>query len=154
MFATNTTSPAVYLALVTARNRLLRAHNIVHTNGRTRTDAPGIDFDEVEFHRVWAGRQVERLCYVGLGTLDIVITLDDIVTTLEIVTTLDIVTTAYLTELATRGDSTAVPALEILGIIETCFCVRGICLCMHVHICLYACLSACLRVCPSSCLYA
>ena len=60
---------------------------------------PGIDSDEVELHRVCAGRQVEGLCYF-------------------LTRTPGVVTTADSAELATRGDRTTVPTLEILYIVK------------------------------------
>ena len=60
---------------------------------------PGINFDEVEFHQVYARRQVERLFYVGARTLDTV-------------------TSANFSKNAACGDFAAVPSLEILLIIK------------------------------------
>ena len=69
------------------------------TASRTQTNEPGIDFDEVEFHRVCARRQAEGL--LDLRPL-----------------ALDIVTAAKL-EFAARSDFAAVPALEIVHAVKT-----------------------------------
>ena len=61
---------------------------------------PGIYFDEVHRHQVCTTRrQHERLLDVGSAGFDIVTTTD-------------------ISELATRGDFAAVPALEIVSVVE------------------------------------
>ena len=67
---------------------------------------PGINFDEVEFHRVCASRQVERLLYFR-------------------VLTFGIKTTTNLAQSATCGNLAAVPAFEILQIIEAIALLAG-----------------------------
>ena len=66
---------------------------------RTITNEPGIDFDEVQSHRVCARGQHERF-------FDVVIL------------RFDTVTTADVSKLAARGDVAAVPALEIFRVVE------------------------------------
>ena len=56
---------------------------------------PGIDFDEVELHRVCARRQVERLRDVGPFALDTV-------------------TSANFPEIAACGSPPAIPTVELL----------------------------------------
>ena len=66
---------------------------------RTTTNEPGIDFDEVQAHRVCARGQHERF-------FDVVIL------------RLDTVTATDVSKLAARGDVAAVPALEIFRVVE------------------------------------
>ena len=72
---------------------------------RTTTNEPGIDFDEVQAHRVCARGQHERF-------FDVVILC------------LDTVTTADVSKLAARGDFAAAPALEIIRVVERCHCCQ------------------------------
>ena len=69
------------------------------------TNEPGIDFDEVQAHRVWARGQHERL-FDGM------------------ILSLDTVTTADVSKLATCGDFAAVPALKIIRVVEQRHCCQ------------------------------
>ena len=68
--------------------------SLSHAHTHTYAHTPGIDFEEVEFHRVHARGQVERLFYVGSRTLQTI-------------------TAAYCAKIAARGDPTTVPAAEL-----------------------------------------
>ena len=66
---------------------------------RTTANEPGIDFDEVQAHRVYARGQHERL-FDGM------------------ILRLDTETTADVSKLAACSDFAAVPALEIIKVVE------------------------------------
>ena len=72
---------------------------------RTTTNEPGIDFDEVQAHRVCARGQHERF-------FDVVIL------------RFDTVTTADVSKLAARGDFAAVPSLKIIRVVEHRHCCQ------------------------------
>ena len=73
------------------------------------THTPRINFDEVQLQRVFARRQHEGLCYVGPFALDII-------------------TATYLV-IPANSDSSTVPTLEIVSILEVTFAYESQKLC-------------------------